>query len=108
VKRRLSALTFEDIAELKSLCEIHAQNAVARLYNVHESTVSRARRGISWRVDARPVRPNFTNAKLKTSDVEDIRRLEGHLRIVDLAQMFKIHRSTVHRIVTGRTWRDPE
>jgi hypothetical protein len=106
VRRSLTALSYEDAVEIRALCQIHTQRRVASLFAVHESTISRARRGISWRVDGRPVRPNYANAKLTTADVEDIRRLEGHLRIVDLAQMFKIHRSTVHRIVSHRTWRD--
>jgi DNA-directed RNA polymerase specialized sigma54-like protein len=109
VRRPAAKLSHEDAVEIRDLCEIHLQTDVAKLFRVHESTISKVRRGLSWRVNG-PVMPmpNFTNAKLTMAAVEDIRRLEGHLRIVDLAQMFGIHRSTVHRIISRRTWRDPE
>jgi hypothetical protein len=102
VKRRLYALSYADAEEIRELCQIHSQRRVALLFGVHEATISRTRRRISWRVDGQ----RFTNAKLKEADVADIRRLAGHLRIIDIAQMFKIHRSTALRIVSHRTWRD--
>lgn len=49
--KRLYALSREDIAEIRVLCEIHAQRDVAALFRVHASTISRARRGLSWRSD---------------------------------------------------------
>jgi hypothetical protein len=101
---RLYALSCADAEEIRELCQVHPQRDVAKLFRVHESTISRARRGLSWRVNG-PVMP-MPNAKLSATDVADIRRLEGHLRIVDLVQMFKVHRCTIWKITTGRTWRD--
>jgi hypothetical protein len=106
VKRRLSALSHEDVVEIRALCETHPQRRVALLFGVNASTISRVRRGLSWRVD-RPVKPApyFHNVKLSPADIGDIRRLAGHLRTGELARMFKVHRTTIWAIVTGRTWR---
>jgi hypothetical protein len=107
VKRSQRALSFEDVVELRELCETHPQRRVAMLFGIAASTVSRVRRGLSWRVD-RPVKPApyFHNVKLSPADIEDIRRLAGHLRTGELARMFKVHRTTIWKITTGRTWRD--
>lgn len=109
MKRRLSALSHENVVEIRALCETHPQRRVALLFGVNASTISRVRRGLSWRVD-RPVKPApyFHNLKLSPTDVADILRLSGHLRTGELARMFKVHRTTIWKIVTGRTWRDVE
>jgi hypothetical protein len=108
VIRRLCALSYEDIAELKALCEVHPKYMVAMLYGAHESTVSRARRGIHWaqtdeQLAAKPHRPA---AKLSLSDVADIRRLSGTLRHSEIAAMFGISRGHVWKIATYRSWKD--
>jgi hypothetical protein len=106
VKRRLSALSHEDAVEIRALCETHPQRRVALLFGVNASTISRVRRGLSWRVNGpTPPAPHFHNVKLSQSDVADIRRLAGHLRTGELARTFKVHRTTIWAIVTGRTWR---
>jgi hypothetical protein len=108
VMRRLSSLCYKDVSEIRTLCEVHPQYRVAMLYDVHESTISRARRGISWsqtdeQLAAKPHRPA---AKLTPSQVAAIRRLSNTVRHSELAGMFGINRSTVWSIVNRRTWRD--
>jgi hypothetical protein len=78
------------------------------LYGVHESTISRALSGAHWALSdeqlaSRNVRPA---AKLSPEKVAEIRRLSNTVNHRELAAMFKVHRGTIWKITTGRTWRD--
>jgi transposase len=97
----LYALSRDDIAEIRALCETHMQRDVAALFRVHESTVSRARRGLSWRSDG-PVEPHRANAKLTEAAVLEIRR--STLSLDDLARRFGVHKRTIYRAIRGETW----
>jgi DNA-binding transcriptional regulator YiaG len=108
VRRPAAKLSHEDAVEIRELCEVHLQCDVAKLFRVHAATVSRARRSLTWRetddqLASRTLRPA---AKISLSDVEAIRRLSGTLRHSDLAAMFGVHRATIWKIVSGRSWRD--
>jgi hypothetical protein len=96
------ALSREDIAEIRTLCETHMQPDVAALFRVAPSTISRANRGITWRSDG-PVEPRRANAKLTPAAVQEIRC--SPLRLADLARKFKVCRRTIYRVVVGQTWK---
>jgi hypothetical protein len=106
--RRLSALCYEDVSEIRTLCEIHPQYRVAMLYGVHESTISRARRGIHWAQtdEALAAKPHRPAARLKPADVGDIRKLANSVPHREIAAMFGISRTTVWKISTHRSWKD--
>jgi hypothetical protein len=108
VKRPSAKLSHEDAAEIRELCEIHLQCDVAKLFRVHAATVSRARRGLSWRENDDPAKPHRPATKLSPNQVADIRRLSNAVRHSELAGMFGINRGTVWSIVNRRTWRDVE
>jgi hypothetical protein len=95
------ALSREDIAEIKKLCETHMQRDVAALYRVSESTISRARRGLSWRSDG-AVDPHRSNAKLTPAAVQEIRC--STLSCAALARKFGVCWRTAYRALKGETW----
>jgi DNA-binding MarR family transcriptional regulator len=96
------ALSRDDIDEIKHLCETHMQRDVAALYRVSESTISRARRGLSWRKNG-PADPRRSNAKLTPAAVQEIRR--STLSRTALARKFGVCWRTVHRAARGETWK---
>jgi DNA-binding MarR family transcriptional regulator len=97
------ALDYDDVAEIKQLCQHHLQRDVAKLFRVSESTISRARRGLSWRKNG-PADPRRSNAKLTPAAVQEIRR--STLSRTALAQKFGVRWRTVHRVNRHETWRD--
>jgi hypothetical protein len=100
--KRLYALSFDDAAEVRALCETHAQRDVAALFRVSSTTISRVRRGLSWRSDG-PADPRRANAKLTPENVAEIRF--SPLSRDDLARKFRVCRRTVYRAQIGETWR---
>jgi hypothetical protein len=96
------ALCRDDIAEIGVLCETHAQRDVAALFRVHPTTISRARRGLSWRSDG-PADPRRSNAKLSPSDVMELRR--STLSLAALARKYGVCKRSVYRAIRGETWR---
>jgi len=95
------ALSHDDIAEILTLCETHAQRDVAALYRVDPATISRARRGLSWRENG-PVDPHRSNAKLTPADVQEIRR--SPLSLAALARKYCVCKRSVYRAIRGDTW----
>jgi hypothetical protein len=102
VRRRLYALSYDDAVEIRELCQAHPQRRVALLFGVHESTVSRALRGLSWRSDG-PAEPRRANAKLTPATVQEIKR--SPLSLAALAIKYGVCTRTVHRARIGETWR---
>jgi DNA-binding MarR family transcriptional regulator len=95
------ALSREDIAEIRALCETHMQRDVASLFRVSPATISRARRGLSWRSDG-PADPRRSNAKLTPAAVQEIRR--STLSLAALARKHGVCRRSVYRAIRGDTW----
>jgi hypothetical protein len=102
VKRR-NALSSEDIPDIRALCEVHPQYRVARLYGVSPSVISEARRGLSHK--PKPAQPRRPAAKLRLSDVIEIRRLGDCRTQVSLARQFHVCVGTVWNVIHHRTWR---
>jgi DNA-binding MarR family transcriptional regulator len=101
-QRHLYALSRDDIAEIKGLCETHAQRDVAALFRVHASTISRVVRGLSWRENG-PADPRRSNAKLTPSAVQEIRR--STLSLAALARQHGVCTRSIFRALKGETWR---
>jgi transcriptional regulator GlxA family with amidase domain len=97
------ALSHDDVGEIKSLCQTHMQRDVAKLFRVHESTISRARRGLSWRSDG-PVEPHRANAKLTEAAVREIRL--SPLSLTALARRFGVCPRSIRRAIRYETWSD--
>jgi hypothetical protein len=99
---KLLALSSDDVAEIKTLCETHQQRDVAKLFRCHPSTISKARRGLSWRADG-PADPYRPNAKLTLDAVREIR--SSDLSFDTLARKYGVRRRTISRAATFQTWR---
>lgn len=56
------------------------------------------------RIGLAPVREHRHNAKLTRAAAEEIRRLSGALSQQELAERFRVHRSTICDVLRGRTW----
>jgi hypothetical protein len=98
---RLLALSLEDVAEIKTLCETHMQRDVAALYRVDPSTISKARRGVTWGADG-PADPYRPSAKLTRDAVLHIR--SSNMSFEALARMYGVRRRTISRAATFKTW----
>jgi hypothetical protein len=97
------ALSRDDVGEIRALCAVHLQRDVAKLFRVHESTISRARRGLSWRSDG-PVEPHRANAKLTEAAVREIRL--STLSLAALARKYGVCPRSIHRAIRYETWSD--
>jgi hypothetical protein len=106
IRRRYSALCYDDAIEIRELCKAHPQSRVALLFDVGASTISHVVTGKYWvKTDEQLASmPNRPSAELTESQVREIRHLKRSSR--ELAEMFGVRPRTIRSITSGQSWKD--